>query len=754
MRKSIFQNRFLSEILFSSSVLALLLTLTYAYIFKAPYSGFYFNPTDGHVLEVYKTADSVSMLHVGDVVRQIGPITWDEYYENARQSFFENVQRGQIVEITVTRNGDRLTIPWEFPGFSWPELLARFFNIWWLGYVFWFFGMIVQLFMRPKDTRWFLLVSANYLTALWVVSGTLSASHIWGSSILLHALTWLALPVYLHLHWIFPKPLARIPAWLWGVFYLVAFLFAAGEMLQLLPRTFYFLGFLLLLVGSIVLLVFHYIFQPAERRAIGLLVTAIGIAVTPSIVLGIVGSLGEIPRVGPLALLALPVMPGAYFYIVYRRQLLGMELRTNKLVSIYAFLVLLGAVLILLITPALLLPITSQEMIFVAAAMTVLTSLAAILIFPAFQAFIEQRFLGIRLPYQNLQEAYSARIITSTSLDSLVGLLKEEILPSLLVRQFGFLQIENDAPIVLLAVGMDEERMLDGYDLPFLLSSSGKYRPVHLLDGTQPYSWVRLILPLRVGDAVIGFWLLGRRDPDDLYAQAEIPILRSLANQTAIALSNLLQTERLRAMYLANINRYEEERLRLALDLHDSILNQMAVLMMNLDVPNPSPRFQEAYDELTQRLRQIVSDLRPPMLNYGLKPAIHELADNLMERSKDIMRVTVDLRTDESRYPEKTELHLFRIVQEACENALRHAKARNITITGILFSQEIDLSLKDDGVGFDAEENLQFDVLIANRNFGLVGMIERAAIIGANVTINSLPRSGTHVRITWKPDAA
>jgi len=62
---------------------------------------------------------------------------------------------------------------------------------------------------------------------------------------------------------------------------------------------------------------------------------------------------------------------------------------------------------------------------------------------------------------------------------------------------------------------------------------------------TGPYPWVRLMLPLKVGEDVLGFWLFGRRDPDDFYSQEELPILKSLADQAAIALSNILQTERL-----------------------------------------------------------------------------------------------------------------------------------------------------------------------------------------------------------------
>lgn len=89
------------------------------------------------------------------------------------------------------------------------------------------------------------------------------------------------------------------------------------------------------------------------------------------------------------------------------------------------------------------------------------------------------------------------------------------------------------------------------------------------VDFTAQKDWLRLTLPLKVGDTILGFWFLGKRDPDDLYPQVEIPILQSLADQTAIALSNILQTEQLLKLYQSDIKRVEQERQNLAHELHD-----------------------------------------------------------------------------------------------------------------------------------------------------------------------------------------
>jgi signal transduction histidine kinase len=298
---------------------------------------------------------------------------------------------------------------------------------------------------------------------------------------------------------------------------------------------------------------------------------------------------------------------------------------------------------------------------------------------------------------------------------------------------------------------LNEEQLPKEEDVPYLMTQSGVYRSPDVTSRDLSFSWVRLILPLKLGDQLLGFWLLGRRDPDDIYSQLEVPILSSLANLTAIALSNILQTEQLKSMYEANIVRDEEERRRLSRDLHDSILNEMAALLMRDDAPLFSPTFQKAFETLTERLREIVSDLRPSALNLGLKLALEDLAEKLTERNQERVEVVADIQAEgEWRYPDSVENHLYRIAQEACRNALKYSQAKTITILGRLHQQEIDIRVQDDGIGFGSEVSLKLDQMLAKRHFGLVGMFERAKLIGAEVSIHSMPQQGTKIQVTWK----
>ncbi len=112
-----------------------------------------------------------------------------------------------------------------------------------------------------------------------------------------------------------------------------------------------------------------------------------------------------------------------------------------------------------------------------------------------------------------------------------------------------------------------------------------------------------MVLPLVVSGKLIGLWLLGSRDPDDYYAQSEISILKAIANQTAIALVNITQAERLHALYQADIERQEKERASLARGLHDEVLNQLAALAMRQEKSNPAPGFQESHEVISGYLR-------------------------------------------------------------------------------------------------------------------------------------------------------
>jgi len=146
----------------------------------------------------------------------------------------------------------------------------------------------------------------------------------------------------------------------------------------------------------------------------------------------------------------------------------------------------------------------------------------------------------------------------------------------------------------------------------------------------------------------------------------------------------------------------------------------------------------------------MIRELRPAMLNYGLCIAIEELLDEVCEQAANGLVTYFDLTRIDFSYDPQFELHLFRIIQQACMNTLRHAHAKTLQIYGRLDPDCVDITIEDDGVGFDADRQLNLTWLLANNHYGLAGMYERAAVIGAQLQIDSSPGEGARVNISWR----
>lgn len=217
---------------------------------------------------------------------------------------------------------------------------------------------------------------------------------------------------------------------------------------------------------------------------------------------------------------------------------------------------------------------------------------------------------------------------------------------------------------------------------------------------------------------------------------------------------NVLQAEHLQALYLQDIERHEAERARLARELHDQVLNRLGMLRQAVDERMVSERFATRYDAVVGALRQAIGGLRPAMLDFGLRAGLLALADQLPEQFPACPLVDVTLPDTQARYDASVEQHLFRIVQQASENAVRHAQARRLTICGQLDADRIDLTVEDDGRGFCLDAEPSLSRLVADKHFGLACMFERAALVGAHVEVRSSAGQGTRVRLVWPADGA
>lgn len=740
-----------SEIFLSWLVLLTLVFYTYLEIAKAPYIGFNYNASTGNVQLLYER-ESNADLRVHDQLVMVGDVDFAEWRENLASELFPPLRGGEILRLEIRRDGQPLVIDWQVPGFNQEEFSNRVYNSWWMGYLFWMTGLATLLLVRPLDPKRSLFAAFFFLTALWLVIGNTSR---WGhgdSRILYRMVLCLSVPVLLHLHWLFPRPLGKIPTPLLWTLYGLTVAAALLHWTPIASPEWAVLAFGLALLGSLVLLLLHYIRQPETRPQVRLLIFSLLFAVLPLTALSLTVAAQVQPRVGPYALAALPIIPGAYFFSIYRYQLGGSEFRANRLIAVYLFMILLGTISLIVVATLSVQPGMSDSVALWSALLALATALITLYGFVPFQRLVDRRLLAIPLPPVELLDTYLTRITTTLNQDSLVHLLKEEVLPSLLVRQSALLRFHNNVATTIYST----EPELATSEVEQLVTHL-KHEPIYragAYQGLPPLSWVKVGLALQVEDKLLGMWLLGRHDPDDIYSAAEVATLQTIARQTALALANIEQSNQLHAIYEASIERQEQERMKMAHFLHDAILNQAAVLYMSLDMATLTPRVDTAYETLKGQIHQMISSLRPPSLDLGLGAALEELGGELLLRPNSKFELRLKGSSDVTGYPPLIENHIFRIVQQACENAFRHAHANLIQVTGTLAPDHVELLIEDDGVGFEVSKPLDITSLLAHKHFGLVHMMERAEHINAELNLASEPGKGTRVHLVWSNNNA
>jgi len=206
-------------------------------------------------------------------------------------------------------------------------------------------------------------------------------------------------------------------------------------------------------------------------------------------------------------------------------------------------------------------------------------------------------------------------------------------------------------------------------------------------------------------------------------------------------------------LYVNQISKaHEEERQRIARELHDDTIQTMVAISRRLDnfvsknpvqepTLKPLEEIQRDIDEALIRIRRFIQDLRPPTLEYlGLLPALRELAVQMQEQSG----ITVNLRVVglERHFTPEEGLLIYRIVQEAVRNVWRHSGATQTKIDVKFDEKETAIAISDNGSGFEIQVNPK---LLELGKLGLMGMKERAHLLSGNLNITSKLNSGTTV---------
>lgn len=270
-----------------------------------------------------------------------------------------------------------------------------------------------------------------------------------------------------------------------------------------------------------------------------------------------------------------------------------------------------------------------------------------------------------------------------------------------------------------------------------------------------------LLVPIIANDKVIGLLELGRAREEDFNTE-QIHWAEALVGQAAVAIQNAwlfqqvqLSSDRLQSLARKLVEIQENERAHIARELHDEAGQVLSSLKLNLgrleQDPECPPHFHQRLQELKgttdsvlEELHRLAMDLRPAALDHlGLVPALEQYAKNLTNDELSIQIKSLGFGAEDLSQEVKTSI--YRIVQEALTNIVRHSQASSVGILLEQIDDRIKVFVEDDGIGFN------IDLLEQPDHLGLVGMRERAEMLGGNLTVESLPGYGTSI-IVEVPD--
>jgi signal transduction histidine kinase len=261
-----------------------------------------------------------------------------------------------------------------------------------------------------------------------------------------------------------------------------------------------------------------------------------------------------------------------------------------------------------------------------------------------------------------------------------------------------------------------------------------------------------LIVPLLFRGKAYGVLIALDRVGGPAFTPAQQRLLEAFAASaaTAVATAEWVEAEHGRQRLAAA----EQERTRWARELHDETLQNLASLRLGLVAQLKQPTLEATIDvvketvaQLEQEmatLRSLITELRPAALDdLGSEAAITDLADRARDRGLEV-DLAIDLAYEQGRRPDRhtieLETTLYRLVQEALTNAVKHGGARRAVVEIEEDPNAVRVTVRDDGRGFDTAAKTS--------GFGLLGMRERAALLGGAIEIESSPKRGTTIKAT------
>ena len=555
---------------------------------------------------------------------------------------------------------------------------------------------------------------------------------------------------------------------------------------ELVVRKLNYLGVFLPVIAGIGLLIYKYFkSQGLERHKIQLAVLAFGLSAIIPLGAGIyylIASLWQPVVYERFGIFFLPCMivPPAFGYAVVKNDLLGLSLKVRRIVVhvILTILIFCSFVIVSLVLTAIS-PIwkeLSHEPFLVALVLLGLIITLYQLRFMV-QRLVDRAFKVDPLDYLKLNQYWNNYLVRASTLETIFERVVLELPQdyhyqqvALLVWYPSVLEIVSlDQPILVYANSSDEIKIAEVAIPDSLNTIEGRS---YFTTGEAPLQLGNLtsfeshfLLPLRLGEEIYGLLLLGEKYTEYLPTTEELQHLSGLAGQIAVSLytAGILATEKaLRQLYEQFLNREEtareQERMKIPNLLHDDILQQLLAHKRELNRlhrdynPQKLNESLREVDIMASQLRDLNAWLVPPSLQDNFSGELAEFYHRQQQLHPEIIfcfRLEGEQERLEKLLSVDLKACLFRLVEEATNNAINHASATNIwTVIQLDANSNLEVEIADNGVGLDPKVLDNFTTLLRQKHFGLSSFKRRVEQFQGEVKFHTAPAQGLKIVVS------
>jgi signal transduction histidine kinase len=456
-----------------------------------------------------------------------------------------------------------------------------------------------------------------------------------------------------------------------------------------------------------------------------------------------------------LSVLALIIIPVSYGYVIYQRKLLKIDFIINR--AVVLFILILS---IFLASLAILVFISSILDLPFAVAVTgsflcVLVALISTTWQKKIQIQVDQILYGGYYDYTTVTSDLSNLLAQTIDRSTFINLLTNEF-PGMMKIEKSALLLLTDNRLELQNPG-DQAFSTTNHDEVFklLLKADGPIRAQNFWNSVGSdtvgrwglFSWAQLFVPIVHRDTLYGVLILGERVTGNIYSNQDLQIIGTVGQQASLSIANIMLVEELRGLTQQLVRLDEEQRKKVARELHDTVLQNLFFVKQRLT--RSDPEAVTYVDQTIAMLRQTIKDQRPSLLDRGLILALQDLINDMEQIAADDLVILWhnDLEGDITLNDEQT-TSIYRIVQEALFNVLKHAQADKAIVTAKMDHDTLLFQIEDNGIGIPE------DGQAPRPHYGLLGMGERATMIGATLSIVSEPDKGSTVTVKIKHENA